>query len=175
MGAAPDVDVLHSAQVNFGDITVPREEILRRIQTMGGKFEVRNGRLLYKQKGGEKLDLTTRRQRCASPAASRDKGGNAAGSCHAPNSSDVGMASSGGTQGCWWAQKAWRRRRRQKLSSQTPGPAHGMKSCNVGVDLSGPTQMKTLMHNFNERNGSNLRKCWSWRTFSRCTGGGRQN
>ena len=30
-GAALDMDVLHSAQVNFGDTSVPREEILRRI------------------------------------------------------------------------------------------------------------------------------------------------
>ena len=58
VGPALDTYVLHSAQVNFGDTSVPRDEILRRVQAMGSKFEVRNGRLLYKQKGGECLDVT---------------------------------------------------------------------------------------------------------------------
>ena len=55
VGPALDTDVLQSAQVNFGDMSVPRNEILRRVQAMGSKLEVRNGRLLYKQKGGERL------------------------------------------------------------------------------------------------------------------------
>ena len=51
-------DVLQSAHLNFGDTSVPQDEIVRRVQAMGSKFEVRNGRLLYKQKGGEQLDVT---------------------------------------------------------------------------------------------------------------------
>ena len=43
-----DTDALHSAQVKFGDTSIPKEEIVRRIQVMGSKFEVHNGRLLYK-------------------------------------------------------------------------------------------------------------------------------
>ena len=58
VGPALDTDVLQSAQVNFGDTSVPRDEILRRVQAMASKFEVRNGRLLYKLKGGERLDVT---------------------------------------------------------------------------------------------------------------------
>ena len=58
MGPALDTDVLQSALVNFRDTSVPQDEILRRVQAMGSKFEVRNGQLLYKQKGGECLDVT---------------------------------------------------------------------------------------------------------------------
>ena len=58
LGPALDTNVVQSAQVNFGDTSMPRDEILRCLQAMGSKFEVRNGRLLYKQKGGERLDVT---------------------------------------------------------------------------------------------------------------------
>ena len=44
--------------MSLGDKSVPREEILCRIQAMGSKFELRNGRLLEWQKGGERLNMT---------------------------------------------------------------------------------------------------------------------
>ena len=49
VGPALDTNFLQSAQVNFGATVVPRDEIPGRVQAMGRKFEVRNGRLLYEQ------------------------------------------------------------------------------------------------------------------------------
>ena len=58
MGLALDTNVLRSARADFSDMSMPRDEILRGVQAMGSSFEVHNGRLLYMQKGGDRLDVT---------------------------------------------------------------------------------------------------------------------
>ena len=58
MGPSLDTGALHSAEVNFGDSSVLQDKILRRVQAMVSKLEVHNGRLLYEQKEGERLNVT---------------------------------------------------------------------------------------------------------------------
>ena len=186
MGPALDTDVLQSARVIFRDRSVPQDEIVRRVQAMGG-------RLLYKQKGVERLDVIYPPAMACKSCCKQGQGGNTTGLWRPPNLSDGAMASSGGQRGCWWAQKARWRRHKRELSDPSRVSGLGMRWCNGGAGSSGPTRMAISTpqrpHPGNRRPGAQWQptygsspdcserksienpKPWSWPTYKHCTNG----
>ena len=175
---------------------MPRDEIVRRVQAMGSKFKVRNGLLLYKQKGGECLNVTDPPSTACTYCRKQGQGGKRHLFMARPHLSDGAMASSGGTCGCWWAQKAKWKRHKQELSDRNREYGRGMRWYSGGVGSSGATPMKISTPwcphpgnrllgtqwrptygrspGYSERRNIASRKQWSWPTYSRCTGDGRQ-